>query len=234
MNALLNALRPPDGFDVSFGVAGRPGARAAARMRCRAGEPLRLNHIGAVLPPVASPLGAGGMRDVLLAALKRLCDPWDGSLRRLLDRYFAFLTRAVDRAREAIERRLAPFQGLYRPQDTLFSAPALLPRARVEHPDLRDLTLPALLWSGSQLTALFDGGIAETPRRAGERKARLEAAGARIALFAPRASDGEDDRFFAALLGPELVRFFETEAVPSGPLAPDLAPGPADHTLSTS
>lgn len=225
MNALLlNALLPSGGFDVSFGVAGRPGARAAARVRCRAGEPLRLNHLGVILPAASSPLGTGGMREVLLEALKRLCDPWDGNLRRLLDRYFAFLTRAIGRAREAIERRLARFEGLYRPEDTLFSAPALLPRARIEHPGLRDLTIPALLWSGSQLGALFDGGAGETPRRAAERKARLEAAGVRVASFPPHVSDDADDTFFAGLQEPEPARFFETEAVPRGPLAPDLAP----------
>lgn len=191
---------------------------------CRTGAPVRLHHLGAILPPTTSLISGPNQEDVLIAALKRRCTPWDRMLLSLIDRYFAFLHRRLEENRQEIERQLAPFEGLFRPEDTLFSAPALLPHARVNQDGWDDVPFGAAIWSGRQLIALFDGSAGETPRRLRERAERLNSAGIANVTFPRETTAASDDAFFDGLLGPSLKHFFSTELLPSAPLPPDLAP----------
>lgn len=215
-------MNAPIGLDVKFCIIF--GENTRHRLCCRQGEPIRLHHIGFILPASGSLLSVGSKEDLLVAALKRQCTPWARTLLRLIDRYFAFLHRRLQEDRPEIEKRLEPYGGLYRPEDTLFSAPALLPHIRLQGNKPDDAPITAAFWSGKKLTALFEGRVGETPRRARERTERLEAAGIAITLIPPETSAANDDTFFDALLGQELRHFFRTEALPCAPLPPDLAP----------
>ena len=208
----------PTAFSLVF------GDNARHRLSCKQGEPIRLHHIGSILPPSDSLISGPDREATLVAALKRQCAPWDRTLLHMIDRYFAFLRRRVLEDRQEIERKLASFEGLYRPEDTLFSAPALLPHVRVQRSGLDDVPIAASIWSGRKLTALFDGSVGETPRRSRERTEKLEAAGIAITLIEPETTTAKDDAFFDRLLGPDLHHFFGTEALPSAPLPLDLAP----------
>ncbi|TKT69204.1 hypothetical protein [Aquamicrobium sp. LC103] len=208
------------------------GDNARHRLCCRRDQPIRLHHLGRILPASDSLLSGGSKEDILVAALKRQCAPWDRTLLRLIDRYFEFLRRRLQDNLPEIKRRLGYYEGLYRSEDTLFSAPALLPRARVKTSGLEDVPIAAAIWSGEKLTALFEGRVGETPRHGREYTRKLEAAGIAIKLTEPEATASSDDAFFDALLGPELRHFFHTEPLPCAPLPPDLAPGFLARQLS--
>jgi hypothetical protein len=87
-------------------------------------EPLRLYQYRTANAP------AGVAPDeAAIAALKRLCRPYDRLAATFLDRYRAYLGEVIAANRPVLESKLAPFDGLYRVEDWIFSAPLPLPRA---------------------------------------------------------------------------------------------------------
>ncbi len=203
-----------------FGTAApaRPGG-LAAHIDTEAGEPLRISSVDLGLPRPGS-LGAGSFsrRELILAALERLLDPFDALGRRVLARYFAYLDRRIGRARAAIEARLAPFHGLYAPEDYLFSAPLPLPRAHL--PVGEGLLVPAdvAFWTGRGFAVALARPARLSPAAQRERLHRLDAAGWRHAAFDAAPSSPEaDDALFDALLALDAARLLDLDRPPVGP-----------------
>ena len=212
---------------IAYGTAASPAGGRTGVAIGLAGEPVRLNNAGLPIPAPGSIGAKGTIAELLLATLKRLCDPWDQPAHLLLERYFAFLKRSIEQDRAAIDASLAPFDGLFNAQDFLYSAPAPLPRARIEEAggaDLKDLQLPFVFWLGDGITALLEHPSRLTPIRDRERTARLEGAGVTIRHFSRAEPAAGEDAYFADLLGPRLTRFFETEPVPCAPISPAFSP----------
>ncbi|WAJ28199.1 hypothetical protein [Antarcticirhabdus aurantiaca] len=206
--------------ELRFGTAA-PNKAGGLRIRvdALAGEPLRISSVDLGLPRPGS-LGAGSFSrcELLLAALERLLDPFDALGRRVLARYFAWLDRRIGRARAAIEARLAPFHGLYAPEDYLFSAPLPLPRAHL--PVGEGILVPAdvAFWTGRGFAVALARPARLSPAAQRERLARLDAAGWRRAAFdaAPAAPEA-DDALFDALLALDDARLLDLDRPPVGP-----------------
>lgn len=223
----MNAFPGRAAARIAYGTAASPGGGRTGVAIGLAGEPLRLNNAGLPIPAPGTIGAKGTIAELLLATLKRLCDPWDQAALLLLDRYFAFLARSIERDRAVIDANLAPFDGLFNAQDFLYSAPAPLPRARIEEAggaDLEDLQIPFVFWLGDGITALLEHPSRLTPMRDRERATRLESAGVTIRHFSRAPPKAGEDAYFAELLGPRLTRFFETEPVPCAPVSPAFAP----------
>jgi hypothetical protein len=140
-------------------------------------EPLRLYQYRTADAP--SGVAADEMA---IAALKRLCRPYDRLAATFLDRYRAYLGEIVDTNRAMLERKVAPFDGLYRVEDWIFSAPLPLPRAFLFAPS--DATAPSgnesdyvqvefAFYPGEHWIAVLlqDGRM--TPGKARDRQTRL-------------------------------------------------------------
>ncbi|KAA0969586.1 hypothetical protein FPY71_13750 [Aureimonas fodinaquatilis] len=209
-------------IEVAFG-ASEGGSGYAALDHCRPNQPLRLNEMNVALPREGSPIGSGPLAGLMLAALQRLCDPWDKNALRFLERYFRFLEQQLDMNKERVAQHLAPFGGLYRPEHVLFSAPAPLPRARIRLGGLQDIHLPFLFWQGAMPVAVFLQPLRVTPKRARADAERLDQAGIRHISLA--ATDMQDDEtLFNTVLGAPVMDFFESEPVPNGPRSRSFVP----------
>jgi len=215
---------------IAFGVAGLPPAfdpRAPDPLvpcgvplaRVRPGEVLRLNDEALDLPPPALGDEETALDARVIAHLKRLSGGWNRGADVFLDGYFMYLREAVARNRAAIEERLAPFDGLFRPEDVLWSAPLPLPRAFLSVPPpvggaAEAVAVDFAFWLGERVLAVLLAPSALTPGAERRRRERLDAAGIGVATFdAAACTDGAR---FAALLGAE-ARFWESDALPCAP-----------------
>lgn len=191
------------------------------------GRVLRINNAGLELP--APVIGEPEMSTAerVAAHLTRLAGAWNPPAARFLERYFAFLGRQIDDHRPELAERLAPFDGLFAPEDFIFSAPLPLPRAFLFAPADGHEGEPApadyvaadfAFWLGEAPTAVFALPSPLTPGTARKRDERLAAAGIACVSFA--ASDLADPEFglFRRILAPEACRFWEGETLPAAPV----------------
>lgn len=191
--------------------------------------PLRLNSAPL---PIATP----GLREVasdvdgelrrLQNHLERLCGEWIRPPRRFLQRYFEEVRAAIERHCANLEKRAAPFAGLYEPAHWAFSALLPLPRAHFHLPDPRArasfdaadiVRVDFAFWTGTALVAVVQGGH-RTPTPAERRdRARLEAWGIELRPYDPDQFAGTAEGGLLKLLGPAFMDFWKSESVPSGP-----------------
>ena len=118
--------------------------------------PLRLNT-HPVPPPVLADAASG--HDARVAALTRwllsLAGDWAAGRRRLISDYMAFVAAEIAANRDAIAARLARHDGLYAPEDRLWSALRPLPRAWIVA-DAAPVFADFAFWDG---TTLFAAGL---------------------------------------------------------------------------
>lgn len=191
--------------------------------------PLRLNSVPL---PVATP-GIGDVaRDIddelrqLQNHLERLCGEWNKPPRWFLQRYFEEARSEIEQNHKILEKRAAPFAGLYQAAHWAFSALLPLPRAHLHLPDpttrasfdAADIVrVDFAFWTGAGLVVVVPDGQ-RTPTLAERRdRERLEAWGIEVRAYDPdRFADPTDGRLLT-FLGPAFRNFWRTEALPSGP-----------------
>jgi hypothetical protein len=169
-------------------------------------EALRLNS--EPVPADAMPLAIGdhGARvAAAIAWLEDLCGDYAPLRRQFIAAYFRFLAGEIEVHREELTERLKPYDGLFAPEDFLWSALRPLPRGWVQ---VRDRRLPAdvVFWDG-------EGAIAiELGTRDTDRQKALRTAGVDVRRIEPV--------MFSRLHGvlpPNFLRFFECQTLPSSP-----------------
>ncbi|HEY9211830.1 MAG TPA: hypothetical protein VIQ29_03135 [Ancylobacter sp.] len=211
------SLLTADGFEIAadfpFALVERPGT------------PLRLNNCGLELP-AAGPFEAEATPAERVAThLTRLCGQWNLMGARFIERYFAFLAHQIAGHRGELEDRLAPFDGLFRAEDFLYSAPVPLPRAFLHAPEpgMADkgaddfVQVDFAFWLGSSMLAVLPAQSTLTPAATRRRKERLAAAAIPIVTYGPADLADPDFGLYRGILGPELSAFWEGETLPSAP-----------------
>jgi hypothetical protein len=169
-------------------------------------EPLRLNT--APVPTDAMPLAVGDHAARITAAiqwLESLCGNYAPLRRQFINRYFGFIAAQIESHREELIERVKPFDGLYAPEDFLWSALRPLPRGWVP---VQGALLPAdmVFWDGLQAVA-----IELSARDTGRQKA-LAAAGAIVLRIEPDAFPWLGDK-----LPGSFQRFWEGQMLPASP-----------------
>jgi hypothetical protein len=229
---------PADAIDVRRSEDG--AVQLAAPFPCAvidkaAKRPLRLNSeaintaANFSAPPGATPLS------LVKDRLKGLCRPWDRLSLQFLDLYFAHIVDMLRLHHDAVAMKLAPFVGLYRAEDWVFSAPKPLPRAHLHAPrDSKNVRYDAddfvqadfAFWLGDRMVAVLSQPGVLTPARAKERLARLEQAGAIIVHFNAENLARDPAALFDRIIGDFGALLESAGAVPSSPFRP---PGLGDH-----
>ena len=182
------------------------------RLRCATvgDEPLRLNT--EPVPPDAMPLAIGDHAARVTAAMEwliGLCGDYAPLRRRFIVSYFGFIAAHLDCHRAELVERLKPYDGLYAPEDFLWSALRPLPRAWTQ---AGDTLLPAdvVFWDGRQAVAI------ELSPRVTENEAALRSAGLSVLRIEPRVLAG-DPVLLGGLLPAQFQGFWDTQVLPSSP-----------------
>jgi hypothetical protein len=165
-------------------------------------EPLRLNS--EPVPPDAMPVAVGDHAARVAAArewLHSLCGDYAPLRRQFIDAYLRYIGAQIEACREELAERLKPFDGLYAPEDFLWSALRPLPRGWVQ-------LLPAdlVFWDGAQPIAIALG------TRDTERQRALLAVGVTVHRIEPSMFARLD-----AVLPDVFQRFWEGQLLPSSP-----------------
>lgn len=191
----------------------------------RSGTPLRINNCGLELPSVGPFEAEATPAERVATHLTRLCGQWNLSGQRFIERYFAFLNHQIATHRADLDARLAPFDGLFRAEDFLHSAPAPLPRAFLHAPEpgVADNGTEAFVqvdfafWLGGSMLAVLPAQSTLTPAATRRRSERLAAAAIQVVTYGPADLGDPDFGLFRRLLGPELSAFWDGETLPSAP-----------------
>ena len=142
-------------------------------------EPLRLNS--APVPADVMPLVAGDHAARVAAAaawLESQCGDYAPLRRQLIAGYLRWAAAQIEAHREALAERLKPYEGLYAPEDFLWSALRPLPRGWVPV-DGSYLPADVVFWDGTRSIAI------ELGSRETERQNALIAAGAAVCRMEP-------------------------------------------------
>lgn len=189
---------------------------------------VRLNACGAE-PLAVAPGDPASLAARLEGALARMTGAWNALGARFVAGWFAALTRAVAAARPELEARLAPFEGLYAPEDFVFSGPAPLPRAFLYAPEggggapeADFVQVDFAVWLGGRPIALLGAPSALTPGAARRRKDRLGAAGIEIVTYTAADIADPEGRFYDGLFARLDVPFHVSETLPAAPGGPTL------------
>jgi hypothetical protein len=144
-------------------------------------EPLRLNS--EPVPVDAMPLTVGDHAARVTAAVDWLssqCGDYAPLRRQFIASYFAFIAAEIEAYRAELVDGLKRFDGLYAPDDFLWSALRPLPRGWVPVDD-RFLPADMVFWDGTRPIAI------ELSARETEREKALSAAGVRVYRMEPGA-----------------------------------------------
>jgi hypothetical protein len=169
-------------------------------------EPLRLNS--EPVPADAMPLAIGDHAARVAAAIAWLeaqCGDYAPLRRRLVAAYFGFVAAEIEAHRGELAERLKSYDGLFAPEDFLWSALRPLPRGWAP---VGDWWLPAdmVFWDGERAIAI------EIAARETDRQKALRTAGIDIRRIEP----GMFGRLHG-VLPPSFLRFFECQSLPSSP-----------------
>jgi hypothetical protein len=169
-------------------------------------EPLRLNS--EPVPSDAMPLTIGDHAARVAAAkawLQSLCGDYAPLRRQFIDAYLRCVAAQIETHRAEFAARLEPYDGLYAPDDFLWSALRPLARGWVA---AGDQLLPAdmVFWDGAQPIAI------ELAARDTDRQRALLSAGVTAYRIAPSMFARLD-----AVLPDAFLRFWEGPTLPSSP-----------------
>jgi hypothetical protein len=169
-------------------------------------EPLQLNSDQ--VPADAMPLAIGDHAARVTAAqtwLEGQCGDYAPLRRQFIAAYFCCLAAEIEAHREELTERLKPYDGLYAPDDFLWSALRPLPRGWVP---AGEALLPAdmVFWDGVRAVAI------ELSARETEKQRVLAAAGVSVCRIEPVTFDRLGDVL------PDMLRhFWRNQALPSSP-----------------
>ena len=169
-------------------------------------EPLRLNS--EPVPADAMPLATGDHAARVTAAkawLEGQCGDYAPLRRQFIAAYLRCIAAQIEAHRTDLAERVKSYDGLYAPEDFLWSALRPLPRGWVP---IGDALLPAdmVFWDGVRAIA-----IELSARETGKQKA-LAAAGVSVCRFVP----GRFDRL-GDVLPSCFLHFWQGQALPSSP-----------------
>jgi len=185
-------------------------------------QPLRLYDGGydfMEVPPLQDLADPATQLEYLEGYCDRHCSLWGRAQKLFVERYFAFVSDEIERNRRALEDRAAEFDGLYAYRDWLFSALRPLPQAQlcISADGPPPVRVDCAFWTGEALLAVDLMG-SDTPGSAQrKRAARLVDVGVthvELPHAVLRAGNLSDH------LPPALLRFWESDRVPSGPFIP--------------
>jgi hypothetical protein len=169
-------------------------------------SPLRLNT--EPVPPDVMPLATGDHTARVRAALawlESLCGDYAPLRRQFIAAYFRFAANVINAHRTELLTRLQRYDGLYAPEDFLWSALRPLPRGWVPVGESW-LAADMVFWDGVQPIAI------ELAARDTDRQRALLAAKVVTLRIEPAAFDRLD-----ALLPPGFQQFWDGEALPLSP-----------------
>lgn len=172
-------------------------------------SPLRLNTES--VPANAMPEAAGDHAARVAAAMDWLasqCGDYAPLRRRFITTYFAFLAAELDSHRAALAADLARYDGLYTPDDWLWSGLRPLPRAWLASPS-GPLPAEIAFWDGAQPLAI------ELSARDSPRHAALRDAGVPVLRIGPDAL--ADPAALGALLPAPFHDFWRGQTLPASP-----------------
>jgi hypothetical protein len=137
-----------------------------------------------------------------------LCGDYSPLRRRFITSYFAFLGAQLDTHRAALVRELMRYDGLYTPDDWLWSAPCPLPRAWLSGAN-GPIPAEIAFWDGAQPLAI-ELSARDTPRHAA-----LRAAGLPVLRIAPDLL--ADPARLGTLLPAPFHAFWRGQTLPASP-----------------
>jgi hypothetical protein len=177
-------------------------------------KPLRLNTDP--IPADAMPLATGDHAARVAAALawlEGLCGDYAPLRRQFIAAYFRFIAATIDAHHTELVERLRPYDGLYAPEDFLWSALRPLPRGWVPFGE-RWMAADVVFWDGAQAIAI------ELGARDTDRQRALLAQGIVTLRIAP----ADFDRL-GAILPRCFHRFWDGETLPSSPFRRPIPQG---------
>jgi hypothetical protein len=177
-------------------------------------EALRLNS--EPVPADAMPLAIGDHAARVAAAivwLEAQCGDYAPLRRQFIAAYFRCIAAETEVRRGELAERLKPYDGLFAPEDFLWSALRPLPRGWVPAAD-RWLPADVVFWDGERAIAI------EIAARETDRQKALHTAGIDVRRIEP----GMFGRLHG-VLPPNFLRFFECQTLPSSPFR-RLIPSP--------
>jgi hypothetical protein len=191
------------------------------RLRCAVvvdGAPLRLNS--EPVPADAMPLAIDNHAARVAAAiawLVSLCGDYAPLQRQFIVCYFACIAAQLDTHRAHLAERVGPYDGLYAPEDFLWSALRPLPRGWVP---TQGQLLPAdiVFWDGTQPVAI------ELSARETEHQKALQAAGVAVHRIEPGML-GSDPIPLGQILPESFQRFWCGQTLPSSPFRRPIPQG---------
>jgi hypothetical protein len=153
------------------------------------------------------PLVIGDHAERVAAAidwLTGLCGDYAPQRRQFIAAYFGTVAAQLEARRAELVERLKPYDGLYAPEDFLWSALMPLPRGWVP---VGDQLLPAdmVFWDGTKPIAI------EIAPRTTARQSALEAAGVLVLRIEPGAMD------VGPYLPDSFQHFWQDQTLPSSP-----------------
>jgi hypothetical protein len=193
---------------IPFGLDRLPRSIALddPRLRCAVvgDEKLRLNS--EPVPADAMPLAIGDHAARVAAAIEwltGLCGDYAPLRRQFIGSYFSFVAAHLGAHRDELAERVKRYDGLYAPEDFLWSALRPLPRGWVP---VADALFPAdvVFWDGAQVVAI------ELSARETEKQRALAAAG--VVVYRIEADAELDD-----IMPDNFRRFWEGQSLPSSP-----------------
>jgi hypothetical protein len=144
--------------------------------------------------------------------LSGLCGDYAPLRRQFIAAYFSHIAEQLEAHRADLVKQLNQYDGLYAPEDFLWSALMPLPRGWVPAGD-RLLPADIVFWDGTQAIAI------EIASRTTARQAALEAAG----VFVLRIEPGTLD--IGPCLPDSYQHFWQDQILPSSPFRRPIPPG---------
>lgn len=194
--------------------------------------PLRLNSGGLEFgepPPLPEMPKVSEQLDYLLAHFQRYCSLWDKHQRAFLERYFAVIYSHIMENQQELIQSLVRFGNLYRFDQWAFSALRPLPRAHLLAPENSDSSELAMVrvdvafWTGFEIVAIDLIGSETRGKAQDRRRERLIRNGVKVIEIPHGILDESHSNEFRGSLPSDFYRFWEMEALPSGPFQSALA-----------
>jgi hypothetical protein len=186
-------------------------------------QSLRLNS--EPVPADAMPLEIGDHAARVAAAiawLVSLCGDYAPLRRQFIASYFGFIAAHLDAHRAELVERAKPYDGLYAPEDWLWSALRPLPRGWLP---AKDQLLPAdiVFWDGTRAIAV------ELSARETERQKALQAAGMTVCRIEPDTL-AKEPGLLGGMLPESFRRFWDGQTLPSSPFRRRVPAIGRDHS----
>jgi hypothetical protein len=199
---------------IPFGLERLPRTIALddPRLPCAVVGDDKLRFNSEPVPPDAMPLAIGDHAARVAAAidwLVRLCGDYAPLRQQFIKCYFGFIAGLLNAHRDELAERAKPYDGLYAPEDRLWSALRPLPRGWVPVQD-QLLSADMVFWDGTQPVAV------ELAARETDRQKALRQAGVMVCRIEPGVL-GSDPMQLGQILPESFQNFWDAQTLPSSP-----------------